>query len=102
MDNQNVKQLLQIRQNKFIETRTNIENEVNRFLTSLIELDDGTKARLNVKEGITCKDLLPSLWVEPFNEAQYQLELNALKTYISQVTAVCDEINQEALACLQS
>ena len=102
MNEQNVAKLLQDRQNKFIETRTNIENEVNRFLQSLESLDDDMKIKCGVKAGITAKDLLPALWKEPFNGDEYSQQKAALDDYIAQVRAVCDRINQEALLCLQS
>jgi len=102
MNEQNVAKLIQERQNKFIETRTNIENEVNKFLQSLCSLDEDIKVKCGVTEGASAKDLLPALWQEPFNETVYLQQKAALDNYIMQVKAVCDQLNQEALACLQS
>lgn len=102
MNEQNVAKLIQDRQNKFIETRTNIENEVNKFLQSLCSLDEDLKIKCGVKDGMTAKDLLPALWAEPFVEETYLQQKNALDTYIMQVKAICDQLNQEALLCLQS
>lgn len=102
MNEQNVARLIQERQNKFIETRTNIENEVNKFLESLNKLDADMQAKCGVTAGITAKDLLPALWVEPFDEAEYNRQLAALNTYIEQVEVICNQLNQEALLCLQS
>lgn len=100
MNEQNIAAMIQQRQNKFIETRTIIESEVNKFLQSLTMLDSELKQQLGVTEGISCKDLLPALWTEPFNQNVYVEQKQKLDTYIAQVQAICDKINQEALACL--
>lgn len=98
----NVEQLIQNRQNQFVETRTIIESEVDKFLRSLENLDLDLQVRCNVKAGVTAKMLLPSLWEEPFNKEKYLAERKAVDTYIAQVKSVCDQINEEALRCLQS
>lgn len=97
----NISKLIQDRQNQFIEKRTIIESEVNGFLQSLEKLDLDVQTRLNVKVGTTCRMLLPSLWMEPFDIEQYNKEKENLDAYIAAVKGVCDEINQEALKCLQ-
>lgn len=102
MNSPNVQQLIQERQNKFIETRTIIEKEVNMFLTSLNNLDPDIKEKLGVTEGINCRSLLPSLWAEPFDLETYNMELSKVQNYIAQVRGICDELNKEAIACLQS
>ena len=101
MANVNVEQLIQIRQNKFIETRTIIDTEVNKFLKSLEALDADIQAKCNVVAGRTTKDILPSLWAEPFDEVAYQAELAKLQTYIAGVKTITDSVNEEALRCLQ-
>lgn len=98
----NVAYLLQQRMNKFIESRTIIDSEVNKFLKGLEQLDADVKVRLRVKDGVTTRDLLPSLWAEEFCMETYQQELASLKAYIAEVTAFADSLNQEALRCLQS
>ena len=94
-------QLYQQRMNTFIETRTKIEQEVNRFLKSLEVDDEEFKAACNVRVGTTARDWLPSLWEEPFPEEKYQQEFAKLIEYIEQVRTVSDKIQQEAIACLQ-
>lgn len=101
MTEQNIAALYQLRQNQFIETRTIIESEVNKFLESLRAQDESLKQQLGVKEGITCKDLLPELWADEPNIDNYNVQLNNLLTYIGQVHAICDGLNAEAIACLQ-
>ena len=98
----NVAQLIQDRQNKFIEGRTVTEVEVNKFLKSLEALDDSERIQCKVVVGRTAKDVLPSLWEEPFNVEKYNTELANLQNYIAGVKTFCDQINQEALKCLQA
>lgn len=102
MNNVNVEQLIQSRQNKFVETRTIIEAEINKFLQSLEKLDPDIQTRCNVIPGQTAKSLVPSLWEEPFDKDKYAVELAAVDSYIERVKTVCDQINKEALECLQS
>lgn len=101
-DTVDVAKLIRERENAFVETRTIIESEVNKFLKSLEELDADIKLKCGVKDGVTAKDLLPALWVEPFDEATYKVQKEKLDNYIAQVSNICDALNQEALACLQS
>ena len=101
-DMQNVSRLIQERQNKFIETRTIIENEVNRFLQSLEAMDPDIQQRCGYKPGLDAKQLLSALWAEPFDEATYTTQLDNFNRYVNQARMICDEINKEALACLQS
>ena len=96
-----ITQLIQQRQNKFIETRTIIDSEVSKFIKSIEELGTDLPENCRVLIGKTTKDILPALWLEPFNEAQYTLELQNLKGYICTVKSVADAINEEALKCLQ-
>lgn len=101
MTEQSIAALYQLRQNQFIETRTIIESEVNKFLESLRAQDESLKQQLGVKEDVTCKDLLPELWADAPNLNTYTTQLNNLLTYIGQVHAICDGLNAEAIACLQ-
>ena len=93
--------LLQQRQNEFIEKRTIIEAEVNKFLKGLANQDEATKKNLSVQENSTAKDWLPSLWIEPFDFEKYQGELANLNNYIAKARAYADELAEEARACLQ-
>lgn len=102
MDSANVANLIRIRQDKFVETRTIIESEVNKFLASIGKMDEDVQKRCGYIPGASAKTLLPALWVEPFDEETYNKQLSGVMTYISQVMAVCDDINKEAVECLQS
>lgn len=101
MDVKSVDQLLRERQDKFVERRTVIENEVNQFLKSLESLDHVYKQQLQVIDGRTAKDVLPALWAEPFVQETYDAQKAELDKYIASVQAVCDQLNEEALRCLQ-
>lgn len=102
MNEKTVTQLLAERQELFIATRTNIENEVNKFLTSLENLDEDVKSQCQIKGDVTAKELLPALWEKPFDEVKYQQQLAAFNVYVQSIMAFCDKINEEALRCLQS
>lgn len=96
-----IEQLYATLNNKFVEQRTLTEVEVNKFLKSLEELDPVYQQQLNVVPGRTARDLLPSLWTEPFDEETYKQEKAVVDAMIQQATAVCDQLNEEAMRCLQ-
>lgn len=101
VDSNNIAALIRERQDKFIETRTIIESEVNKFLDSIAALDEDVRTRCGYVNGANAKSLLPALWAEPFDVNTYNKQLAALQMYIRQVMAVRDEINREAQVCLQ-
>lgn len=98
-----VQAILRARQDAFVETRTRIESEVNKFLESVNQITDKRVTSIPGRPaGNTCREVLPELWNEPFNQTVYDAQVAALNSYIEQVTKVCDIINEEALRCLQS
>lgn len=98
-----ISSILRERQGKFVETRTRIEMEVNKFFESLNEIDDERiKAVPGRPAGNTCKEVLPALWEEPFDEAKYATQLSEFNRYKDAVIAVADTMNQEALERLRS
>lgn len=101
MSSVNIANLIRERQDKFVETRTIIESEVNKFLNSIGSMDADVQEKCGYVPGASAKVLLPELWHEPFNEEVYKTQLSSVLAYISRVQQVCDEINREALACLQ-
>ena len=96
-----IQELLRKRQEKFIETRSTIKQEVDAFLKSISQIDHTFFNGLQVPTGSTTEEVLPALWVEPFDEAEYNKELTQLNSFIAQVHILTDKCNQEALACLQ-
>ncbi len=100
MTEKDLESLLRKRQEEFIVTRTQIENEVNTFLKSLETLDEDIKNKIGVDEGKTTRDWLPELWSSKFQIEVYREQLAHLTEYIEKVHSVCDEINKEALRCL--
>ena len=102
METPDINALLQKRQSQFIEARTITEQELNKFLESLETLDQPLQQRLGVVPGRRAKDILTSLWEEPFNVERYQQQKANLDQYIAQVMVLRDELNKEALACLQN
>lgn len=96
-----IEQLYAQRQASFVEARTITETEVNKFLRSLEGLDMVFQQELQVVQGQTAKDVLPSLWAEPFVLEQYTAERRDLDARIAQAKQVADKLNAEALRCLQ-
>lgn len=90
------------KQDDFIEKRTIIEQEVDKFLASISEMDADIKEKCNYDPNYSAKTLLPALWVEPFDEEAYNQQLSRLQNYIAGVKSICDKLNEEALKCLQS
>lgn len=101
MVNIDIANLLRQRQDEFVEKRTIIESEINKFLDSIAQLDPDVRTRCGYVPEAKAKSLVPELWNEPFRPEVYEQQLAGVLAYIKQVTAVCDEINREAQACLQ-
>lgn len=95
-----VSELLQERQNLFIETRKDIENEVNRYIESLTNVDSDILARCGNLAGNTAKEILPALWETPFNEELYEAQLAQFSQHVQCMQRECDKLNEEALRCL--
>ena len=98
---QTIQELYNLRQTKFIEARSTIKHEVDQFLESVKATDPSVFVGLEIPAGNTAEEILPSLWVEPFNQEQYNQELAKLNAFIAQIHIVTDRLNQEALECLQ-
>lgn len=96
-----VAKLLKERETKFIETRTVIAGEVEKFLASLNAMDEDVRAQIVMPNGTTPQEILPALWVEPFNEEAYKQQLSLFMTSVQSAKACCDRLNQEAIKCLQ-
>lgn len=95
-----VKQLYNARLQLFIERRSKVQAEVDRFLQSVKSINPERLAGIEPIEGDTAQEVLPALWREPYDSQQYEVELSRLQHYISQVKAVADELNAEALRIL--
>lgn len=96
-----VETLLQRRQAEFIEKRTIIESEATKFLESLKLMDEDIKQQINYNPELTARSLFSSLWEEPFSMEKYNQQKAVFDNYVAGVEAVCNEINAEALRCLQ-
>lgn len=94
-------QMKRQRQDKFIETRTKIEQEVDSFLKSISEMDEDLRKRCNYNPQYTARTLLPALWSEPFDEDVYKVQLAKVNQYVAAVVALCDAMDAEAIKCLQ-
>lgn len=96
-----IEQLYAQRQAKFIEDRTIIESETDKFLRSLEQIDPVYQEQLGVIAGQTARQVIPALWEEPFNEEAYNQQRAALDQRIENARIVCDQLNEEARRCLQ-
>lgn len=101
MSEVNVEALLRERQNLFIESRTKIEREVTMFLSSLEKINDELIPNQVSLRGKTAKDILPSLWADPFVKTDYQKDLEAFNAHVLEVRMLANKLNGEALKCLQ-
>ena len=97
-----VAQLIKDKESKFVEQRTLTEVEINKFLESIKDIEDEIKDIPGKPTGTTAKEIVPSLWTEPFDEAKYKDEIEAFNAYVEEVVKFGDKINEEALACLRS
>lgn len=93
---------LKQRQDKFVETRTIIATEINKFLESLGELTEEDRNNIKMPAGRSPQEILPALWVEPFDEAAYNEQLKEFSVCVSSAISYCDKLNERALACLKS
>lgn len=92
----NVNELYRKRQEVFIERRTKIVDEVNKFLDGVKGIDPALLQGIPTLPGDTAKDVLPSMWEEPFDTEKYEKELAVFNTYVKYVKEVADKINEEA------
>jgi hypothetical protein len=52
-------------------------------------------------QGRTAKEILPSAWIEPFNEPMYLQELEVLVAFIQAVQQIADKLVEEAIPILK-
>lgn len=97
-----VKELFAKRQAVFIEKRTKIEGEVDKFLQGVREIDPVLLANITPLNGTTTREVLPALWEEPFDPEAYKEQLSLLQAYIAAVKEVADKLNEEALRVLNN
>ena len=95
-----VNELYKKRQEVFIERRTTIATEVDKFLAGVAEIEPELIKDITPLNGTTAKEVLPSMWVEPFNIEAYERELAVLNDYINKIKSVADALNAEALKVL--
>lgn len=97
-----VQQLIKDKEAKFYDTRAKIEMEVDKFFETIKDIEAELADIPGRPQGSTAKTVLPSLWEEPFNKEKYDTELAVLNAYIKNVVAYGDQVNEEALRCLQN
>lgn len=76
------------------------ESNINAYLTRVFELYDeepGIFAGVTMPSGRTAREVLPSMFAEPFDPVQYDKERTALKDFEKEVLRIGDEYNRKAL-----
>jgi hypothetical protein len=96
-----VSKLIAERERKFIEQRVLITQWIKEFMESVHAFDPELLKGIKIPEGRTAEELLPSLFIEPFDHAAYLREREAMEDLRGKVNAVAEKLNEEALACLQ-
>lgn len=97
-----VQQLIRQKEAQFVEARTKVEMEINKFLESIKDIEEELKNIPGRPTGTCAKEIVPALWAEPFDQAAYNEQLAVFNAYVSAVVAYGDKVNEEALRCLQT
>lgn len=97
----NIEAALKQRQDKFIEARTIIFTEVQKFLESLQHIPEEEKAHMIMPSGSTPQEILPELWNDPFDVTVYEAQLAEFVKCVASVRDRCDYLNERALECLK-
>ena len=95
-----VQNLIAERERQFIETRLLICQWVEKLMENVSQIDPKLLTNLDVPKGKTAQELLPSLFVTPFDFEQYEKEAAVLNAFQSRLDALADWLNAEALKCL--
>lgn len=95
-----VNKMLEQRRNMFISTRRDIEVWVDKFFTELDQVSPNLLQEITFPTGRTAKDIFPSLYVEPFNEEQYNKEREEFDVFYNKVMDVAEYLNQKAAEVL--
>ena len=96
----NVNELYRKRQEVFIERRTTIASEVDKFMQGVAGIDPELLKNVTPINGTSAKEILPSMWIEPFDIEKYKQELSVFDNYVRQIKQVADELNAQALKIL--
>ena len=91
-----VNKLLEERRNQFITTRRDIEIYIETFFSELEKVPPKLLADVELPSGRTAQEIFPSLYVEPFDEEQYNKEYEAFNQCYEKVQGVAEYLNQKA------
>lgn len=95
--------LLRQRQNEFIEKRTIIESEVNKYLEGMNAESPAFQQRCGYDlQGKTAKDILSAAWADEFDQKLYDEQMASFMEYVNRSVALAEQLNMEALQCLQN
>jgi hypothetical protein len=88
----------------FIERRVFISQWVKEFMENVRAIDPSEMVGIDIPAGDTAEELLPSLFVEPFDHAaheKYLQELDVVESLRLKVNEVATRLNEETIKCLQ-
>lgn len=97
---QDVNAIIEKRRNMFISARRDVEVWVETFFKELDRVDAKLLDGIELPTGRTAKELFPSLYVEPFNEEQYEMEYSTFNAFYEQIMSVAERLNNKALEVL--
>lgn len=86
---------------RFVEDRSNNEREINHFLTEIAKVDKKYLEGITPLSGATTREVVPSMWIEPFDKEAYDAQIAVVKAYIIAVKKRAEAVNEEAERCFQ-
>jgi len=93
-------ELYKLREKAFVEARVYISQWCTKLVQHWDMLTQESRSQLPPLPGRTPEELLPSLFKEPFDPAQYEREAAVLQQIQQAMAARAAELNAEAERCL--
>ena len=93
--------LLEQRRTAFIAKRRDIEVWVEKFFTEIDAISPDLLKDTHPPIGKTAKDLLPSMYKEPFVQEEFDKEYAVLDAYYQEVQQVASYLNEKAAEVLK-
>lgn len=96
-----VNALLEQRRSQFISKRRDIEVWVENFFKEVDQINPNLLKDTHPPVGRTTAELLPSLYVEPFDQEKFDAEYKVLNDYYLEIQSVAEYLNGKAMEVLQ-
>ena len=98
---QDIQSLVNLRQERFIEQRTKIKQEVERVRASFDNIPARLLEGITIPPAHTAEELFPSLWLDPPNTEQYKVEKENFTQVYNQIQERVSVINDKARKILE-